>query len=698
LKKEASKSQRGRRTTKDEEGEKNYLEFLAFGMKENLSFLQIQALGKFLKEMMVTNKVGFFKNSFFDNEELSEIARGLGICILEEITEDLSSNKFSFSIDSCTVHNKNICGLKVRYLKQSLDNKGLKKTSIESKMIGIKYLEESSEASVYYNIIQETLFKLDERIKNNLVGVAHDNANVLSGTKDGLMGLMNRDLQNYFFHLGDPCHDLNLALSQALEKFPTDVTKFVDQIHSHFAHSPQRISRLINLQKPDNPKPIGLKKYVKTRWLSLGQSLLRILEIWSPLEKYMEQNCQKIKQCNKFLEQLQNQSFKLEIIFLTGITSKINKSNQIYQSQRLEIQNLKIEMANCVKNIARLLIKDENLSTNILALKEIDCFDPDFQKQYCLDQCDFIERIITDIDIRLLKIKNLDIEEKNRLSQEFQVFLAELLSLLLKYLPVNNQVIDLLDFVTINPSTENLKSKILEFNNLFGIVPFSCTKELSEEIDLLCNEDILWARLSAKGSSLYLWDLIEGTSETIEGISKYPFLSLIFRTAHSLPTSSAGLEQSFSNLKLVKNALRSNLIEETTQALILISEKYQDNPIEISEKMIEKYNKIIERLNQRKSLQKVEIKESQLPEEEKENVESQGLSILNLKKADIDWNFDEEISGELLNLSLEENEFCLVRKRKKTQADQIPSSQKDESILVQLEDIQHKWPFDEDGL
>ena len=87
----------------------------------------------------------------------------------------------------------------------------------------------------------------------------------------------------------------------------------------------------------------------------------------------------------------------------------------------------------------------------------------------------------------------------------------------------------MLDFVTLNPTPENLRSKILKFNNTFRLVPFLETKQLSDEITMLCNEDILWARASAKNSSLYLWDLIEGTSEAINGISKYRHLSIIFR-------------------------------------------------------------------------------------------------------------------------------------------------------------------------
>ena len=126
--------------------------------------------------------------------------------------------------------------------------------------------------------------------------------------------------------------------------------------------------KLLNIQKNNYPKSIALRKYVKTRWLSLGQSLTRILDIWNLLTDYMEQN--DYAHCAEFLPLFKDKHFKLQIVFLSGIVEKINKSNQIYQSQCLEINNLKSEMINCIKCIARLTIKDEDLSNDPHLLKK----------------------------------------------------------------------------------------------------------------------------------------------------------------------------------------------------------------------------------------------------------------------------------------------------------------------------------------
>src|SRR5690349_4661327 len=102
----------------------------------------------------------------------------------------------------------------------------------------------------------------------------------------------------------------------------------------------------------------------------------------------------------------------------------------------------------------------------------------------------------------------------------------------------------------------------------FSIVPLNQISNLSKELNQLMNHpNFIWLKSTAKDSSLYLWDLIQNTY----GEYSFTFLPRLFEIAHSLPTSSAGIEQSFSLMKLVRNTLRSNLREDTTQSPLLIN-------------------------------------------------------------------------------------------------------------------------------
>jgi len=155
----------------------------------------------------------------------------------------------------------------------------------------------------------------------------------LTGGKIGLISLLSEEIDGYFFDLRDPCHGLSLAVSNALDCLPEEIMTFITSIHSHFM-SPQRVAFLKKIQY-ENGKPIKkLKKYVKTRWLSLGISLDRLIEIWDSLRLYSEQiiedkNFSDKKNIKEFCKQLKNDCFKLQIKYLCRIMNRINNFNTI---------------------------------------------------------------------------------------------------------------------------------------------------------------------------------------------------------------------------------------------------------------------------------------------------------------------------------------------------------------------------------
>jgi len=71
-----------------------------------------------------------------------------------------------------------------------------------------------------------------------------------------------------------------------------------------------------------------------------------------------------------------------------------------------------------------------------------------------------------------------------------------------------------------------------------------------------------------KKNSLQIWDRVENDG--------FVLLSTLAKTAQTLPTSSATIEQSFSLMKLAKTDKRSRLSEENLQALMLTSQYYRE--------------------------------------------------------------------------------------------------------------------------
>ena len=252
---------------------------------------------------------------------------------------------FSLALDGVTVNGVNICGLKVRYLKIYIDSDGFRKTKIENRMVGLKYLEDSSTAKAILKIVQDKLFSLDPAIKKNLVGYTHDDAATLSGSIGGLGVLLNEECNKFIFDLGDPCHIFSLALKKSIDTLDDEITDFIEDINDHF-HYPQRAATLQKIQRENSLPVLSPIKYIEARWLSLGSTLTRLLEIWEGIFLYMKTkpDVKSIRKINydAFIEIMESSKFKHQIIFLSSfIERRLNKVSLIFQNQILEIQTPK---------------------------------------------------------------------------------------------------------------------------------------------------------------------------------------------------------------------------------------------------------------------------------------------------------------------------------------------------------------------
>jgi len=173
-----------------------------------------------------------------------------------------------------------------------------------------------------------------------------------------------------------------------------------------------------------------------------------------------------------------------------------------------------------------------------------------------------------------------------------------------------------------------MEKKILRFIDYFKIYP-NDKPLILEEISTLMKLDLTKEYQIAKGSSLYLWNLVERASN-------FKFLPEIFKLAHALPTGSASVEQCFSTMKLIKSQIRNRLQEATLEALLLIKEEFRNNGknnrIQVHQEVLNSYEKLKEDINRRKSKEKnedemqIEINKENLMNEIEQN-DSEGGAL-----------------------------------------------------------------------
>ena len=625
-----AKNKKNKDFTEEKEDLRNYLEFLAFCLKENLSFLQVSQIGKQLNKMALDNKVGFLKKYGFDREEIGKMTCSLGESLLKETKKILEESPFSLIIDNVTASNTGICGMQVRYLKEFQDNSGFQRYAIENKLIGLKYLEESSKSQVLFQAVKEKILDLGDKIKQNFIGLTHDKASVFTGEYSGLDTLLQKEKASFLFILKDPCHALNSALNKSLTLLPEEM-KFIESICQHFSSS-QREAKLLQIEKKNNCKELGVKKYLKIRWLSLGQTLARIIEIWDSILAYMKEKPYypgvPKKNYDDWIKLLEDQTFKCKLICLSGIINKkVNKSNITWQKQTLEVQNINSEMNHCLKGIANLFLDPNCIPLDISIMKANNWDKEENLYEHFLPVEKFLKNLEREVDPNLKDVLTFETEIQNKFTETFQKYLAKLFSFMIFYLPVDDKIVKALDFLNLTQPLPILKENILYFNETFSIIPLEKVSDLLEEVNLLDSHEKVWMRSVCKESALHLWNLIEGTSVFSTGEAKYPLLSRIFRIAHSLPTSSACIEQSFSSLKLIKNNLRNQMNEKALESLILIQQEFRNGDITISDEMIQSYEEEKQSLRVRKSRSSLtqKVSEEMAPQENNKDEDRQNV-------------------------------------------------------------------------
>jgi len=436
--------------------------------------------------------------------------------------------------------------------------------------------------------------------------------------------------------LEDPCHSLNLAIEHSLELLPKEIIKFIDDIHNHFS-SAQRTAKLFMVQEEMGMPQKGLCHYVHTRWLSLGGSLNRMLEIWESLIKYMETKpkSSSLKQfkSEKHLKLLLTPSFKLKMIFLNAILNRINLSSVKFQAQNLEIQEVYSEMNSCVRELTEVILIFNLIPQNLNEISDLPWEHEDFQTEYMREDEDFIKQMGLELDRNLSDIILMHGNQKKEVLDFCRDYLKTIIKLLLNHLHHNAEAIRTFDFVTFPTNKEELKKKILEFNSVFQIV--NDEQALIREINMLYSKKLDWARSS---SSLKFWASVESAFQSEDVNSKnekclLPNLASLVRTAHCLPTSSACVEQSFSIIKLCKSPIRNRLKEETIQSLLLMKEESKnDSRIPITERLLEIFTLKKEEKNKKVSVSLGENKYKDI-EESKEIEEKSIIQFGNLEES-----------------------------------------------------------------
>ena len=421
----------------------------------------------------------------------------------------------------------------------------------------------------------------------------HDNGSSLIGEKIGLATLLrNEGLR--FLDLCDPCHGLDLALKHSIKELPPILLQFVQSISNHFSSS-QKKALLRRIQEEEGLKILYPKKLAHTRWLSLGQSLKRLIDIWESLVKYYDYRLEQksptktnkkkrkkhqiIENANheetsekldskKINDLLNNESFYLKMLLFSETVQVINKYNIRLQDQKLSISGLKLNIHECYNSILDFVIKPEFWDMNRSELLKFDFQDWSVQDKLFLSTEDFIASISAEISLKFKALQPMTEEFQQEFVYDFYDYFGKMLNSLKEYLPLENNLINALDFVELKDSPVILKDKLKTFCEEFQLCQDEeAKKQLKNELLQIRSVKVEFYRNVSE-------NILE-MRERIERLEHLVLIPRLVRFAESLPTSSATIEQSFSNIKLIKTDLRNRLGELSLEGLVLVGQEFK---------------------------------------------------------------------------------------------------------------------------
>jgi len=350
----------------------------------------------------------------------------------------------------------------------------------------------------------------------------------------------------------------------------------IQEITSTFSFSNINHSILHYIQKDLGNKEKKILRYVPTRWLSLGNCVDHILEEWEALMLFFEQEKNK---SSFIVKSIQNPKTKAQLQFLAYFFKKFNVTQKLFQDDTSTSYLLYEELRGFYLSICRTLLKSNwRKSLNYEKAFSIDLENNNEVEIYFMDTQECYQNVKKERFKTQIEWDNLSENQALSLVESFREFILEVLHKCKHYLPLSDSYIDL--FKVLRPDAYD-RECWLELSEKFPLfLSGNDYTTIIGELDLL--EHFEFEKLNNKDSLFQRWNKI---NEDI----KIPVIATMAQTLLSIPISSASIERTFSQLRLIQNHLRTNLSDETLEACLLI---HQNDDLEITPKMVKALDEI----------------------------------------------------------------------------------------------------------
>lgn len=499
------------------------------------------------------------------NELIEIIAKN----IRQEIIHRIKKNKYFAVLLDCTpdLSHKEQMSLIIRTVESCQEET----VFISEYFIGFQHINTSKTGENLANNLKSQIESLGLDL-NNCRGQCYDNAANMVGKNKGVKSHILKEYPRAFFL---PCsaHSLNLLLSDMAVVVPSAMTFFgtIQRIYTLFSASVERWAILLKHLQQDGTSTDGLtvKSISETRWECRLEAVkpirFQISEINGALEEIgRETKDPKIK--SEALS-LASYEFTFEFVLSTviwyDILSAINKVSKSLQSEKMDLAT-SIQFLSGLRDFL-LKYRDDGFRTAkhvSFELCEEKGIDPTFKEtRKCIKKQQFVyeskDTDVTNAETKFYRDYFLPVLDQGITSIDARFNEAKF---------INDNFGFLFNLQDIKQDLILLKEKCKQVKLL--LIDDIDDEELYEELKLFINFE---HDQQTKNNPLNYLKIINKTSNA------FPNLNVICRIFLTLPITTATAERSFSKLKIIKNYLRTTMIQNRLSDLALISIEKKKN-------------------------------------------------------------------------------------------------------------------------
>ncbi|KAL8598431.1 hypothetical protein ACOMHN_032708 [Nucella lapillus] len=445
--------------------------------------------------------------------------------------------------------------------------------TITTELLANPTCDESATGENIFGLLDRCLGRYDIPWKN-CVALMCDNANVMTGRNKGVISYVLR--KNSEVHLaGCVCHLLHISLKKGMKassKF--DIDDILRQLHWYITKSTNRHQRLKAHQEACGVPAHAIVAHVPTRWLTMGPALLRILEQWEPLYKFLEEEYRKKNEkgdhtqdavVTRLRDFFRRRTPKLYVYFYASVIEIFEDTNRHLQSDSARLHTVKRDIDQLFRKLVSGVAKPA-------AMNQGHIMNIDITAAYNIKKPEglFIGRGARDhIEA------GVDTAEKEAFFKNVVTFYRTACSYITKNLDTRKAVL-----WSHGEVSDPFKTKTKEFDDVAYffrrfpcLLPEGVTADTVElEFNDFASDGEIPPASDKQPDAEEHWKLL-ATIKDHKGCLRFRNLARVMLGILLIPVSSASCERVFSIVTKTRTDFRPNLSSKTLESLLVVKTK-----------------------------------------------------------------------------------------------------------------------------